>query len=628
MLIQIEDLHKNFGALEVLKNIHFKIEDNDKIGLIGVNGAGKTTLLNILTGEMDYDGGLVTRKNGITIGYLKQNSGLDSSRTILEEMKTVFSDLLYMQQELKRVYDAIAQVQDQNTAEYKELSARLAKLQTGFEQREGYQIEVKINTVLTGMGFQEKDRNTVISTLSGGEKTRLALCKILLEAPDLLVLDEPTNHLDFKALTWLEEYLKSYKGALVMVSHDRYFLDALVTEICELRKNELIRYPGNYTKYKLLKQERLEFLEKEYQKQQQEIASLQDYIAKNKVRASTAKSAHSRERMLEHMELIEKPDDYDKTAKIRFDYDYEPVKDVLQVEDLRLTVGDGIVLSEHINFKVFRGDKIAFIGANGVGKSTLLKAILGKHPYKEGKISIGRNVRLSYFEQENDELDMEKCPFEELHDRYPQMFEQTIRTALGCVLLTGDNVFKKIKSLSGGEKAKLKFAAMVLKKGNVLVLDEPTNHLDLNTKEIIDQALQAYQGTILMVSHDRYLLKNVPTHIVEMTGSDMFFYQGKYETYLQKKREIIPEKKAVPKKTDTAYFRSKEERANEVKRKNQLKKTESAIAKLEEEIVILEAEINSGEVASDYAVLTEKCNRMEECKNQLNQLYEDWMTFQ
>lgn len=630
MLVNLIDIHKNFGAFEVLKQINLKIEDNDRIGLIGVNGAGKTTLLNILTGEMECDSGEVVTKNGIHIGFLKQNIGLDTDNTIMDEMKLVFRDLIHMQEELKHLYHEISLVSCHQSSLYRELSAKMAKLQTVFEQKDGYQIEVKINTVLTGMGFQEKDNDTVISTLSGGEKTRLALCKILLEEPDLLVLDEPTNHLDFKALTWLEEYLKNYKGAILMVSHDRYFLDALVTEICELRKNELIRYPGNYTKYKVLKQERLEFLEKEYEKQQNEIASLKEYIAKNKVRASTAKSARSRENALERMELIEKPDDYDKTAKIRFEYDYEPVKDVLQVENLRLTVGDGIVLSENIHFQVSRGEKIALVGANGVGKSTLLKTILGKLPVSDGRILVGRNVNTAYFEQENTELHMEKCPFEELHDRYPNLFEQKIRTALGCVLLTGENVFKKIKSLSGGEKAKLKFAAMMLKKGNFLILDEPTNHLDLNTKEVIDQALQAYKGTILMVSHDRYLLKKVPTKIIEMTGKELLSYPGNYEDYLAKKSQVSKEPELPKeKKTETnRYFRSKEERAAEAKRKNELKKTEAAIAEYENEIAQLEADISDEKIVSDYALLSEKCSRMEICKTELNRLYEEWMELQ
>ncbi len=629
MLIHLIDVQKSFGAFEVLNHIHLKIEDSDRIGLIGVNGAGKTTLLNILTGEMESDGGEVIKRNGIRIGYLKQNTGLESSHTIIEEMRLVFFKLLQMQAELKQLYEQISTHTDTDS-EYNILSQRMAKLQTVFEQQGGYDIDVKINTVLTGMGFQEKDLNTVISTLSGGEKTRLALCKILLEQPDLLILDEPTNHLDFKALTWLEEYLKSYKGALLMVSHDRYFLDELVTEICELRKNELIRYPGNYTKYKQLKQERLQALEKEYEKQQNEIASLKEYIAKNKVRASTAKSARSRENALERMEIIEKPDDYDKVAKIKFEYDYEPVKDVLQVKQLKLTVGDGIVLNKQIDFQISRGEKIALVGANGVGKSTLLKTILGKLPVAEGSIHVGRNVNIAYFEQENDELNMERCPLEELHDRYPHMFEEKIRTTLGCVLLTGENVFKQIKSLSGGEKAKLKFAVMMLKNGNFLMLDEPTNHLDLNTKEVIDQALQAYKGTILMVSHDRYLLKQVPTKIAEMTGDGMVLYPGNYTDYLIKRNQVdgTQREPQTEKKCDNSYFRSKEERAAEAKRRSELKKLETAIAEYESEIEQLESEIADEKIAADYLLLNEKCSRMELCKTELNQLYEQWMQLQ
>ncbi len=622
MIVNLVNVSKFFGAEEILSDICLKIEDSDRIGLIGANGAGKTTLLNLMSGEEEATEGeiIFSKKN---VGYLHQNAGLSGENSILEEMRSVFSDVLLMGKKLEDLYEKISNQEgdlEENNREY-------ARLQTIFEQKEGYHIDVKINTVLNGMGFLGRDLSTPIDRLSGGEKTRLALAKLLLSEPDLLILDEPTNHLDFKTLEWLEEYLTAYKGAIVLVSHDRYFLDRCVTDICEIYKGKLTRYRGNYSKFVTLKAQQLEFLQKEYDKQQVEIASLKDYVARNQVRASTAKSAKSRQHILDTMELMEKPSDYLKSIHLNFSFTTEPVKDVLKVEHLELRVKDKM-LNPDVNLHVRKNDKIAIVGANGVGKTSLLKAVLGKFPYQKGAISWGGGVKKSYFEQETTDLHPEKTALQELWDRFPSVYEQELRRILGSLLLSGEDVYKKVGVLSGGEKAKVKFAIMMMEKGNVLILDEPTNHLDLSSKEVLDKALAEFEGTVIMVSHDRYLLNKVPTKIVEMKPGEMVIYDGNYDYYLEKHKETVAT--PVEKNTEKAneFYRSKKDRALETKRKNELRKTEVSIEQTEEEIATLQEEMAKPEVASDFSKLQETCDRLEELEQELTKLYETWEELQ
>jgi ATP-binding cassette subfamily F protein 3 len=619
MIIDLNKVDMFFGSVQILSNICLKIEDRDRIGLIGANGAGKSTLLNIITGELEKSNGEINRSNK-TIGYLHQNSGLSSDNTIYEEMRLVFSNLIDISHRLSDLYNKISKINDHNSIEYKDLEQQYSKLQTEFEQKEGYNIDVKINTMLNGMGFLNKDNDTKISTLSGGEKTRLALCKLLLSEPDLLILDEPTNHLDFKTLNWLEDYLKSYKGALLMVSHDRYFLDKLVSDICEIYKTKLTRYKGNYTKFVATKEANLKALEKEYEKQQNEIHSLKEYVAKNIARASTSKSAKSRQNTLDKMEIIDKPSDYLKAIKLNFDIKMESGFDVLNVENIKLQIGDRI-LNENVNFQVFKGDKVAFVGENGVGKTTFLKTILSEND----KVQWGRNTTKSYFEQETKLLNPKKTALGEIWDMFPSLYEQDIRNALGKMLLTSDDVHKEISVLSGGEKAKVKFAIMMLQKANVLILDEPTNHLDLSSKDILDKALKEYEGTIIMVSHDRYLLNKVPTKIVEMTKDDFVVYNGNYDYYLENKQEIVISRAETTNKENN-FYRSKKDRAIIVKKANDIKKAEEQISILESEINSLEIEIS--EIVSDFEKLTEKCNLLEEKKYKLDSLYDTWENLQ
>ena len=576
MLLNVEHLYKYFNGQALLKDINFTVEDREAVGLIGINGCGKSTLLNIITGREGYDKtpeglGSVNIAGKASIGFLKQNSGLNSELTIGEEMKNAFASLLETLDKMKVLEKKMADGGDIDS-----ISHEYAELSSYFEARDGYRIDVKIKQVLNGMGFGSTPTDRVISTLSGGEKTRLALAKLLLEEPNLLILDEPTNHLDFETLMWLEDYLKGYKGAIIIVSHDRYFLNKVCTRICEIEQGRLTSYRGDYSSYLVQKKMNSERQLKEYEAQQKEIAKLEDYVAKNLVRASTSKMAKSRQHMLDRIERIDKPLMYTKPPKIKLEYDIEPTKDIVRVVDCPLVVGEGAdkkELIKSLTMNVRRGEHVAIIGANGIGKTSILKLIQGIIPHEGGNISWGGNVKISYFEQEHAILDPHKTVLEEIMDRYPRLSEQQARSVLGAVLLTGENVFKPISVLSGGERAKLCFAIMALNRGNVLVLDEPTNHLDLNTKEVLEDALAEFGGTIILVSHDRYLLNKVASRIIEIKHDEVNSYEGNFDAYseavnaarqlkMQSEAEIkrAEEEKAY-KENKARQYRSKEQRA-------------------------------------------------------------------
>ncbi|MBQ1236823.1 MAG: ABC-F family ATP-binding cassette domain-containing protein [Oscillospiraceae bacterium] len=636
MVLSIEQLNKSFGANLILQDITAKIEDSDRIGLIGVNGAGKSTLLNLIVGDLTADSGDIAISNGASIGFLRQNSGLSSENSIWEEMRSVFAPVLMMEQRLRQLESDMSDpALDHDSDIYHKMAEEYAVLDESFNKAEGYLVDVKIRTILNGMGFSDKSVETPIHTLSGGEKTRLALAKLLLESPTLLILDEPTNHLDFKTLTWLEEYLESYKGALLLVSHDRYFLDKLVGNIWEVSHHKLETYKGNYSKYVVLKKERQERQMKEYKQQQEEIAAMEDFIARNLVRASTTKRAQSRIAALERMERIEKPQGDVKPAKLSFQYDREPVKDVLLVENVSLSVGEGTDrkhLADHIDLHVERGQKIAIIGANGVGKSSFLKAILKKIPIDSGRFSWGKNVKTAYYEQELKGLDPNKTALEEIWSRYPSMTEHQVRSILAAVLLTGEAVYKQVSVLSGGEKAKLAFAHLMLQKGNVLLLDEPTNHLDLTSKEVLEEALAEYEGTLLMVSHDRYMLNKIPDFIMEFTGTGVETYKGGYDDYFAEKdrrrqRMMAQQAPAAApaKPASNSGYRTRQQKHEEIVRRQKLKSLESEIAQLEEKITSLEEEITLPEVIADYQRMAEKCNELEQTKQILSETMDLWL---
>ena len=631
MIVSLEKVSKYYGAELILKDVTAAIQDKDRIGLVGPNGEGKSTLLNMIAADLDYEEGEITLSSGATIGYLKQNSGLSNGRTIQEEMRSVFSDLLALGEEVEQLHQQMAQHHD-DPAVLEKLTALYAKKQSLFEQREGYSIDVKINMILSGMGFANYDRDTITDNLSGGEKTRLAIAQLLLREPNLLILDEPTNHLDFKTLGWLEEYLSTYKGALLVVSHDRYFLDHLVGKIWEVERTVLTEYNGNYSSYVKQKKERVERQLKEYELQQAQIAHMEDYIARNLVRATTSKMAKSRRTQLEHIERIEKPQLWSKKASFTFDYDEEPVKDVLHAEDMAVSVGladNRRTLFQNLNIDVLRGEKIAFIGPNGVGKSSLLKALMGKIPAEYKRLDWGRKVQISYYDQENKQLSPEKKAIDEIWDRFPDMVETDVRNILGRVLLSGEDVYKDVGQLSGGERAKVAFAVMMLERGNVLIMDEPTNHLDIASKEMLEDALSSFTGTLIMVSHDRYLLNKIPTKIIEMYPNGIEIYNGRYDYYLEHRREPSEEKPVV--KSDTSkenaqkYHRSKQERAHQVAVQKRIalleKMTEENEAKIEE----LSAQMAQPEIAADYQQVEEICRQIEELKQQNEAYSEEWL---
>ena len=639
MLLNVEHLYKYFNGQALLKDINFTVEDREAVGLIGVNGCGKSTLLNIITGSEGFDKtpeglGSVNIAGKASIGFLRQNSGLNSELTIDEEMKNAFAPLLETLEKMKSLEKKMADGGDIDS-----ISHEYAELSSYFEARDGYRIDVKIKQVLNGMGFGATPTDRVISTLSGGEKTRLALAKLLLEEPNLLILDEPTNHLDFETLMWLEDYLKGYKGAIIIVSHDRYFLNKVCTRICEIEQGRLTSYRGDYSSYLVQKKMNSERQLKEYEAQQKEIAKLEDYVAKNLVRASTSKMAKSRQHMLDRIERIDKPLMYTKPPKIKLEYDIEPTKDIVRVVDCPLVVGEGAdkkELIKSLTMNVRRGEHVALIGANGIGKTSILKLIQGFIPHEGGNISWGGNVKISYFEQEHAILDPHKTVLEEIMDRYPRLSEQQARSVLGAVLLTGENVFKPISVLSGGERAKLCFAIMALNRGNVLVLDEPTNHLDLSTKEVLEDALAEFGGTIILVSHDRYLLNKVASRIIEVKHDEVNSYEGNFDAYseavnaarqlkMQSEAEIkrAEEEKAY-KENKARQYRSKEQRAADAQKRNRIRELEKEIEETEVMIFELENAISDPEIASDYSKMSEKCKELEEAKTALDQKMDEW----
>ena len=639
MLLSMTSVNKFYNGNQILKNVNLTVNEGDRIGLIGINGCGKTTLLRLITGKEEPDrfteeDGIISIASKTSIGYLEQMGALDNENTVIEEMKSVFSELISISERMKELEKLMAESSDN----YEAFSEEYSRISAYYESNDGYIIKVKIKTILNGMGFSEDMFDRVISSFSGGEKTRLAIAKLLLENPNILILDEPTNHLDFRTVMWLEDYLKDYRGALLIVSHDRYFLDKTVTSICEIENTVLTRYKGNYTAFTRLKEEAVTRQQKEYDLQQKEIAKMEDYVARNLVRASTSKSAKSRIRALDKIERIEKPNTYHKAAKLEFTFAQDPPQEVLKVKDIDVSVGfgdDRRTLVDSLSFEVRRGEKLAVIGDNGIGKSTLLKVIQEKLPHK-GKVIWAANVRISYFDQEAANINRSNTVFEEIHSRYPLLSDLEVRNLLGKVRLVGENVFKQAGVVSGGERCKLCFAIMMMEHGNVLILDEPTNHLDLQTKEVLEDALERFEGTIIYVSHDRYLLNRISTRILEITAEGTESFNGGFDDYMKIKTQ---REQAAAEAADAAKqeelrvqyaekkekaFKTKEQRNLDAKNRQRIRDIEKQMNELQEEQDRLEAELTDEKVISDYSLMNEKCTRINEIKELSNQLFDEW----
>ncbi|EXX88900.1 multidrug ABC transporter ATP-binding protein [Paenibacillus darwinianus] len=638
MLLQVSGISKSYGVKPVLSHITFQVQERERIGLVGVNGAGKSTLLQIIAGEISPDGGQIHKLKEARFGYLPQNSGLLSDRTIEGEMRAVFTELLDTERELRELERQIADPAVQtDTGKYEDALARYASRSEWFRERGGFEIDNRIRSVLHGMGFGGFAPDTPIATLSGGQKTRLALARILLQAPDLLMLDEPTNHLDIETLTWLEEYLRSYPGAILVVSHDRYFLDALTTSIVEIERHAAKRYTGNYSRYIEIKAADYETAMKQFDKQQDDIARMEDFIQRNLVRASTTKRAQSRRKALEKMDRLDKPMGDLKKAHFAFEIDRQTGKDVLDVRDLSFAFDETAPpLFRAVSFQLQRGETVALIGPNGIGKSTLLKALTGDLKPRAGMIRFGSNVKLGYYDQEQTGLTASNTVLEEVWNAYPHLEEARIRTVLGNFLFSGEDVLKKIAALSGGEKARVSLAKLMLERANVLILDEPTNHLDLYSKEVLESALIDFEGTLFFISHDRYFLNKMAERIVELSPEGARYFLGNYDEMLEKKKELEELRlereqasRAKPGQPQQAadlssYEADKQAKRDERQKQRRLEQLESDIAKLEEEIGSLEAELADPAVYNDYVLVQQKQTAIDEKKAALQAVYEAW----
>ena len=618
MLVSFDNVTFSYIGDPVVEAVSFAINEGERVGFLGGNGEGKTTVLRLLVGELTPEQGAITRKARIRIGYLEQSGGFESASTVYGAMQEVFAEDRELLARLDEVHAAMGTASGE---ELKALAARADSLQKRIAARDSYHFEVKIKTVLNGMGFEEFYGRQV-ATMSGGEKTKLKLCRLLLEEPDLLVLDEPTNHLDVKTLFWLEDYLSTYKGALLVVSHDRYFLDRLTARTLELERGRLTSYKGNYSRYRVLKAERVETMRREYEKQQEEIARLQDYVDRNLVRATTAKSALSRVNKLERMEILEKPALPPEPPRFRFTYSDTPYERILHAENFDLTAG-GKTLLRGAAFTLTRGEKCALVGDNGTGKTTLLKYLLSKNP----QVSVGRMVRIAYYDQENAELDGEERVLDAFWGKNAGLSQTDARKILAQAGLDSEDVQKQVKELSGGLKAKLCLALLEARRGNVLVLDEPTNHLDLPARESLEEALRAFDGTVLFVSHDRRFIEQIATCICHLENGTLTLFKGSYSQFLETQK-VAPMSEVSPSKRDekpeNSAYRSKAERAREAFVRSRTKEIETRLGVIEKE----EAELNEKlvAVAADYLAVREITERLDKLHEESEALYQEYET--
>ena len=630
MILSCQNISKTFGTDVILKNASFHIEDREKAAIVGINGAGKSTLLKIIVGDLEADSGEAVLSKGKTLGYLAQHQDLESENTIYEELLTVKQDVLDLERDMHTLE---LRMKELSGGELENALAQYTRLSHEFEQKNGYACKSEVSGVLKGLGFEEEDFGKQVSTLSGGQKTRVSLGKLLLSRPDLILLDEPTNHLDMDSIAWLETFLLNYDGAVLVVAHDRYFLNRIATKIIEIDAGEVTVFQGNYSDYAAKKAQLREARMNAWLNQQREIKHQEEVIAKLKSfnREKSIRRAESREKMLDKMEILEKPTEVRSEMHITLEPKITSGNDVLTVEHLSKAFGP-LQLFSDLNFSIKRGERVALIGNNGTGKTTILKILNGLLDADSGSFTLGARVQIGYYDQEHHVLHPEKTLFEEISDAYPDLDNTTIRSTLAAFLFTGDDVFKRIADLSGGERGRVSLAKLMLSEANFLILDEPTNHLDIVSKEILEQALNRYTGTVLYVSHDRYFINTTATRILDLTGGVLVNYIGNYDYYLEKHDILTPsssvESKAAQEEEPSAakldWKQQKEEQARQRKRENDLKKTEEEIFQLESR----DEEINELMTHEDIYTNVAECQKLhqeqEEVKKRLETLYEQW----
>ena len=634
--LQVNGLTKSFSGINIIENIQLEVKRRDRIALVGRNGAGKSTLLKIIAGEMSADKGDIIIPKETKIGYLAQHTGIDSSLTIWDEMMTVFEPLKALEKRIRTLEQAMANPEVYNhPEEFTRVTNEYDALQTEFKDANGYQYESDTRSVLHGMRFYQEDFDKQITTLSGGQKTRLALAKMLLSKPDLLILDEPTNHLDIETLGWLEKYLVGYEGALLVVSHDRYFLDEIVTIVYEISRLKMTKFHGNYSAYLAEKARNYERDLKLYEKEMSEKAKLEDFIQRNIARASTSKMAQSRRKQMERTNWMEAPDGDEKSASFTFPIGRQSGNDVLAIEDLSIGYESGPI-AKHLNIHAYRGERIAIIGPNGIGKSTLLKTIVQKQDAHGGEIRYGTNVQFGYYDQEQTELTGNSTVLEELWREWPMMNEKDIRGILGRFLFSGDDVSKQVSTLSGGEKARLALAKLMLEQSNTLILDEPTNHLDLDSKEILENALDDFPGTILFVSHDRYFINRIATKVIDISPDGATEYLGDYDYFVEKKQELaeiqaekeLQLNKDTPKTVNTIETSDREQKRQHRRITRAIDEAEKTIATLDEKIASLEEELSNPDYADDHVKLMEIQEKIDTFQEEHDTIAENWLELQ